>query len=228
MYTAVSRSPTSSPTEWQPPRARTVVVVPHPDDEVLAAGGLILHQRSRGLPVIAVAVTDGGAAYPDWDAAQLRAVRVLEQRGALSELGVAEGDVVRFGLPDAALAGHEAELLTRLREVVHEEDLLVAPWVRDFHADHEACGRVARTVAAGVGCRLVATLVWAWRYADLHDHDDIELLRLSLPPPLERRRWSAMRCHHSQLDPPNGEPMVDDELLAPLHQPFETYVRYRR
>lgn len=225
------RSLPSEPTAWLPPVKRTVVVIPHPDDEVLAAGGVILHQRAHGVPVVAVAVTDGDAAYPDWDATNatdLRTVRLGEQRAAFAELGIHEGDVVRLGLPDGHVAKHESELVTRLCEVVQAGDLLVAPWVHDHHVDHEACGRAARAVAASAGCELIATLVWAWRFVALTEHADVELLRLRLDASQARARWSAMQCHRSQFDPPAGEPVVDDDLLALLGEPTAIYLRERR
>ena len=48
---------------WIPNPVPTVVVAPHPDDETLAAGGLIAALTSRGIPVTVVAVTDGEHAY---------------------------------------------------------------------------------------------------------------------------------------------------------------------
>ncbi len=46
-------------TDWTPPAIPTLVVVPHPDDEVLLVGGLIATQRERGVPFHVLGVTDG-------------------------------------------------------------------------------------------------------------------------------------------------------------------------
>ncbi len=48
---------------WQPSERPVLVVAPHRDDETLGAGGLIAAQRSRGIEVRVVAVTDGEMAY---------------------------------------------------------------------------------------------------------------------------------------------------------------------
>ncbi len=45
---------------WRPPAGRILVVVPHPDDEVLATGALLAGADDAAL----LAVTDGEAAYP--------------------------------------------------------------------------------------------------------------------------------------------------------------------
>ena len=45
--------------DWMSEDKSTVIVAPHPDDETLAAGGLIATQRSRRISVTLLAVTDG-------------------------------------------------------------------------------------------------------------------------------------------------------------------------
>ena len=42
-----------------PPGRRAVIVAPHPDDEVLACGGLLQMLAAQGSPMVLVAVTDG-------------------------------------------------------------------------------------------------------------------------------------------------------------------------
>ena len=57
---------------------RLVVVSPHPDDEVLACGGLMALAHQSGLRVMVVSVTDGEACYPDqqaWSPERLRIAR---------------------------------------------------------------------------------------------------------------------------------------------------------
>jgi LmbE family N-acetylglucosaminyl deacetylase len=44
---------------WTPSREKMVVIAPHPDDEVLGAGGLIAAQAFLGVEIVVVAVTDG-------------------------------------------------------------------------------------------------------------------------------------------------------------------------
>src|SRR6266705_300032 len=50
--------------EWTPQNGPLLVVSPHPDDEVLAAGGLIHSWAAAGREVTIVSVTDGEAAFP--------------------------------------------------------------------------------------------------------------------------------------------------------------------
>ena len=162
------------PARWAPvlaaatpieiPARRTVVVVPHPDDEVLLSGGLIARQLRRKVPVVVVvvAVTDGEAAYPGSAQGPLASQRRGEQVRALRALGVTSLSpfrLRRLGIPDGMVAAHEGGLADELAALVGPDDLLVAPWIHDWHPDHEACGRAAVAPAAAhrhpmcwVGC----------------------------------------------------------------------------
>jgi LmbE family N-acetylglucosaminyl deacetylase len=135
----------SLPTLHVPDR-RTLVVVPHPDDECLATGGLIARQRSRGLEVVTVAVSDGEAAYEHWNGESLAAVRRHEQTSALRSL--AADEPLRLGLPDGAVGEHVGRLIDELERLVRPGDLLVSPCVDDWHPDHVACALAARAVSS--------------------------------------------------------------------------------
>ena len=67
---------------------RVVVVAPHPDDEVLAAGGLMRWMACRGREVLVVGVTDGEASHARsarvTPAGSNRRPRTICQRNCLS------------------------------------------------------------------------------------------------------------------------------------------------
>ena len=54
----------TSVAELVPPGSRLVVVAPHPDDEILGAGGLLAATARAGRDLLLVAVTDGQASHP--------------------------------------------------------------------------------------------------------------------------------------------------------------------
>jgi LmbE family N-acetylglucosaminyl deacetylase len=87
---------TACPRAVGPRHTELLVIAPHPDDEVLMAGGLMAQTIARGGAVTVVLVTNGDATC-ERDAA----VREGESVAALTSLGVTE---VRFlGFPDGAL-----------------------------------------------------------------------------------------------------------------------------
>jgi LmbE family N-acetylglucosaminyl deacetylase len=207
---------------WHPPTARTVVVAPHPDDETLAAGGLIFTLRSAGVPVTVVAVTDGERAYEGMNG--LGELREREQAEALAALGVGELDTVRLRLPDSGLAGCEGAIVDGLRPLVDAGTHVIAPWVGDFHPDHEACGRAAETVTRESGALLSYYFFWTWHRGKPGLVEGLELVRLPLGGEALQAKESALRCHRSQLWQEGGQPILPEGLLAPARRPYEVFL----
>lgn len=84
-----------------------LVVAPHPDDEVLMAGGLLHAAVARGERVAVVVVTNG-----DFTCARDGRVRQAETVEALGALGVQERDVRFLGYADGHLRALDVEPLT--------------------------------------------------------------------------------------------------------------------
>jgi LmbE family N-acetylglucosaminyl deacetylase len=153
---------------------RVVVVAPHPDDEVLGAGGLMQEALQRGIPLELIAVTDGEASHPhlsDAQALDLASVRRQESLVALQRLGWREPVITRLGIPDGQVGQKRQELRDALRDLVRPGDLCVSPWTRDGHPDHNACGEAVVKAAREVGARALGYLVWAWHWAQTDDSD---------------------------------------------------------
>lgn len=184
---------------WRPPAVPTLVVAPHPDDEVLMFGGLIAQQLDRGVPVTVVSVTDGGAGDGGrLSPGELARHRRREQTTAVARLASSNGrsaSLVRLGLPDGRVVDTDVE--AGLADLVPGHRLVAAPWPGEPHADHAACGRAAVSVAGRVGVDLVQGLFWTWHWLSC-DEVDGSLLRLSLKDSERRRRTHAMAAHRSQ------------------------------
>jgi LmbE family N-acetylglucosaminyl deacetylase/glycosyltransferase involved in cell wall biosynthesis len=112
---------------------RLLVLAPHPDDEVIACGGLVALHLREGRTVRVVVATDGAQA----GAAD---VRQRESRRALDRLG--DGAELAFlGFPDRGL---DDDLAPRLREelLAFRPDLILVPAPIEIHPDHYALARV--------------------------------------------------------------------------------------
>ncbi len=120
------------------PGGRVVVLAPHPDDEVIGAGGaLCLHAR-RGDAVTVVHVTDGaGGDRDDHERGRITQVRKDEARAAGKHLGVTSFVALDFpdgGLrPDGAFLSAVTGTLDTLRP-----DVLYVPSPWEHHPDHRA------------------------------------------------------------------------------------------
>jgi LmbE family N-acetylglucosaminyl deacetylase len=116
-------------------KQRVLVVAPHPDDEVLGAGGTMARLASEGAEVFVAIVTRG---YPPHCDAELVEVGRNEARVAHGILGVRETFFLEF--PAAALdtVAHRdvnAALGGTFREV--RPDTVFFPFSGDIHLDHQ-------------------------------------------------------------------------------------------
>ncbi|MHB1930141.1 MAG: PIG-L deacetylase family protein [Acidimicrobiales bacterium] len=205
-----------------PRSGRVVVVAPHPDDEVLGAGGAMALLVAEGCRLALVAVTDGEMSDP----AQREALRVLRPREAAeaaATLGVDYESIHRLCQSDSEVDG---ELLDRqLAPVVGDGDLVLGPWWRDGHPDHDVVGRCCRRVADRVRATMLAYLVWTWHWCS-PESDDIPWEaagRVELPADVRRRKAAAVRCFRSQIE--GDEPILPGHVLERLTRSFEVLLR---
>jgi LmbE family N-acetylglucosaminyl deacetylase len=194
----------------QPLLDRTLIVAPHPDDEAIAAGGLIQRALARGGHVRAVFITDGdNNPWPQrvmkkkWrisaaERAEWGARRRDEARASLRFLGcTSDDDAIFLGYPDHAMASYarrgDRRVVDALREIVASFDAttIVAPSVYDLHADHRAIAWFAHSAASE---REILTYV-------VHGAPDDErlALRLVLTPEEATVKRNAIEHHQSQM-----------------------------
>ncbi|MEL7211925.1 MAG: PIG-L deacetylase family protein [Pseudomonadota bacterium] len=114
-----------------------LVIAPHPDDEVLGAGGTMARLASEGREVHVCIVTSGSP--PKYDAAQIERVR-SEAKLANDRLGVT--DVHWLGFPAAELSETpHADLNAGIAGLVQSlgPEVVLLPHPGDMHLDHQAC-----------------------------------------------------------------------------------------
>lgn len=212
---------------------RLVVVTPHPDDEVLGAGGLIQRALEEGVLVEVVAVTDGESSHPHSDVAatlDLPAMRARETETALRRLGWEKPAVTRLGLPDGRVGANRAQLDRALGDILLPDDLCVAPWRLDGHPDHDACGESAMKAARSVGAKSLSFLVWTWHWADPRGFDVPwhNCRRLDMSRRAQaRKRWStlAFESQISALGPGEADAAVlPTSVLRRFWRSFEVFV----
>ena len=220
--------PVLAPTELVPQGARAVVVAPHPDDEILAVGGLLSQLARVGSPVMIVAVTDGTASHvgsTEWPVERLARERPRESRLALARIGI-ESELVRLGLPDGRVTELRDLLAEQLAPMLTADDVVFTTWRGDGHPDHEATGDACAMAALRAGARLVEVPVWAWHWA--HPSDArlpwCRARRVALDADDVRRKCDAVQAFASQLfsDPSTGaRPILRSTTVERASRPFE-------
>lgn len=173
-------------------RPLLVIIAPHPDDDVLGCGLLIVAARRAGWRLLVVALTDGQASHPHsarWPPSALGRLRRGEMRRALARLGAGTAPLRFMGWRDGALAGDGSTL--RLRRLLHAAGATTVAVASpaDHHPDHRAAWTLAQTAKSAGRWRLLGYEVWARSE--------------TRPRPLftsgkAAKRW-AMAAHRSQV-----------------------------
>jgi LmbE family N-acetylglucosaminyl deacetylase len=209
---------------------RVVVVAAHPDDEVLGVGGLVRRLVAARAELSFVWATDGEASHPGSTtvrARDLAAARRDESAAALAALGAGVAPRLHLGLPDGGLVDREPALARLLRGPVEGADLVLAPWSRDGHPDHEACGHAATTVATHV----LEYPVWMWHWAVPGDHRVpwSRACRVDLDREVRGSKAAAVGCFASQIRPlgpgPQDAPVLPPRVLAHFARDHEVLLR---
>lgn len=216
-----------------PAGSRTLILAPHPDDELLGCGGLIRALVQLGREVLLVAVTDGGASHPDsseWPPERLKRQRSRETADALGLLGAAPVTVMRLGLDDGQVAAQAGRLQQALDLLVRPGDVMVATCRFDGHPDHEAVGAAAAQAAVRRRATLLEMPVWMWHWAKAGDQRVPwdRACRLRLDAAAQQAKRSAVQAYRSQLepDPSTGrDAIVPPTALARLLRDEEVYFR---
>jgi LmbE family N-acetylglucosaminyl deacetylase len=220
---------------------RTVIIIPHPDDEALGCGGLLSLLRQAGQDVAAVLVSDGTMSHPhsqEFSPTARRELRYAELRHALAVLGVDENNVLYLGLPDSQVpsAGPAfEEAAGRLADFISEQQAatVLTPWRRDPHPDHRATSQLTAAALAKLlqPPRRLEYVVWAWERAapaDLPQPGEGVGFRLDIAAVLPQKQ-RAIAAHRSQLAPgtitddPSGF-LLSTEMLAHFAQPTEAFI----
>jgi LmbE family N-acetylglucosaminyl deacetylase len=208
--------------EWQPKRGPLVVVAPHPDDEILGAGGLIHDWAGSGLPVTIVSVTDGEAA--DIERPSLDLIRREELQQALRKLSPVHVVVKRLGIPDGSVQDHANRLRNAIESYADPGGTLVVPYECDGHPDHEAVGKTSIEFALANGIPIVRYPIWTWHHANPSALAGLPWKRFLLSIDAQRAKVRAIQCFESQLRPPRGPPIVPPHVLPYFSRSFEAFI----
>jgi LmbE family N-acetylglucosaminyl deacetylase len=222
---------------------RLVVLAAHPDDETLAAGGLISTVLAAGGEVIVVVASDGENSHPNsptWTPGHLAAARREELALAMTALCPTSENAVAahfLGRPDGGLAQFEPDIAAELRALLPDADVppatsewLATPWRRDAHPDHDTMGRIGCALAEERKATLIELPIWFWHWGDDADRDFPwpELWRLELSPRALAAKSRAMAEHRTQVLPlspaPGDEAILPPAMTAHFERDYESFI----
>jgi LmbE family N-acetylglucosaminyl deacetylase len=208
-----------------------LIVAPHPDDEILGCGGIIIKKCQAGADVKVLILSDGRHSHPRIDPEVLGAIRCDEARMACRTLGLSE-DAVYFGAFEDQSLALELEAATQKIEDLLRRDRpeqIFVPFRFDRPEDHYATYRAATLAIEKLGLDVVCYEypVWFWEnwpWSSLQSRHPFRLInafrlsgasylhvrrnlwaKLSIPDVLEQKR-EALLQYSSQMVRPENDP----------------------
>lgn len=147
--------------------APAVVFAPHPDDETLGCGGVIVKKLQAGAPLAVVFMTDGSGSHSRLMARdKLGRLRQGEALAAAGVLGLDAKDVFFLDYPDQSLAEHAGDAVRRCCDILRQRGAAqaFAPFPNALHSDHLATNRIARQALGELSgtITLLEYPIWFW------------------------------------------------------------------
>jgi LmbE family N-acetylglucosaminyl deacetylase len=208
--------------DWSPAEGPLLVVAPHPDDEIMGAGGLIHTWAGMGRSVTVLSVTDGEAALPARE--NLDRVRREELKEALRKLCATHVSVVRLGIPDGRVADFQNKLRSAILALIEPAMTMIAPYERDGHPDNDVVGSVCCGIARSRDIPLARYPIWTWHRADPIEFGEVSWGKFPLDSEARRAKTHALQCFVSRHQPDRRDPMVPGHMLNYFQRSYEAFL----
>jgi N-acetylglucosamine malate deacetylase 2 len=203
-----------------PHRARVLLIAAHPDDETLAAGGLLRRLGCVGASVAVAHATDGAPldmsdahAHGFDSRAAYAAARENELAEALNALSI-EPQRFRFGFADQSLPYNLAEATAVLTEVLrsYRPTVVLAHPYEGGHPDHDAVALIVSVALTRAGLldpppQVEFTSYHLWNGATRVGaflHDETPPVVLELDEEARQAKERMLRCFVTQRETLGG------------------------
>ncbi len=153
---------------WQPRFLKTPVgkrilaISPHPDDETIGAGGLLLaHRGVSEMHLLCLTDGGGGGAVEAGEGDPQALVRARREEFVATARALDAASVRFLDFPDGRLPVTD-DASGQLRSIVDEinPDVVVLPWFLDAHADHRNANILFARACSDINAVVLAYEIW--------------------------------------------------------------------
>ena len=150
---------------------RIIIIAPHPDDEIIGLGGLLLKLKANHQSVYVVFLTNGEGSEASKNKNDIKAARIKMSDDILCKIGIPKNHIFRMQLPDGHVpqlgATDFEEVTTQLKAIIKtiQPTQVFATHPLDYWPfDHVACAHLAKQALQDLQsqCALYYYWVWAW------------------------------------------------------------------
>ena len=210
---------------------KMMVFAPHPDDETLACGGIIIKKIEQRFDVYVTVMTDGrhshdvtlGLSEPSPET--IAEIRAKEFSEATSILGVNPSNLTVLGFEDGKLKEHMTEAREKtvriLRDVRPSE--IYMPYRDDANEDHRTTYEIVADAVreADLHPKMYEYSVWNGRILD----SELKSLVIDIHRELGRK-MEAISKYKSQIStcfPKQEKPVLSEEFVNMFRSESETF-----
>lgn len=211
-----------------------LILAPHPDDEILGLGGIIMQTLQKDGKVHLVYLTDGEGSrvWPDLEEIKRQRLALTDQ--VCEKLGINLSSITRLHLPDGAVPypgkpGFE-EAVKSIRQLIEglKPDAVFATHTLDYWPyDHVACAHIAKEAVKQSAHKTQLWYYWVWTWYNLRPWQLFKLnygkiFRIDITEQLAQKNELSDIYLNSLT--PNGKPwsgVLPKALVKALSQPFE-------
>lgn len=151
-----------------------LVLAPHPDDEILGLGGIILQFLKNGSKIHIVYLTDGEGSGVWLDKEEIKRQRIALSNQVCGELGISYENITRLHIPDGAVpfkgqAGY-VEVVAQVQNLIDilKPDAVFATHSLDYWPyDHVACAELAKDAVQNATHTPELWYYWVWAWYNL-------------------------------------------------------------
>lgn len=189
---------------------KSIIIVPHPDDEVFGCGGLIARMVAEGLVPHVIVLTGGGGSHRGCCSTSesdiISARRKLTHK-AMSVLGLPESHIHELDYTDGHINDCNSEEKNKLKVLISEinHHVILVPHNGEGWSDHLAARELGIELAEE-DTEVYEYCVWMWYYRQ-NNLDWKNAYVLEMTEAEHQKKLEAIRTYHSALAP-CGKPWV--------------------
>lgn len=154
---------------------KIVIFSPHPDDEIISAGGSLLRWKEEGYDVHIIYLSDGRAAYSferknknvtsvkatQISEVELARIRMQEVNEVVEFLELPKNNIHKFMFPDQEVNKNKRKGIEKSKEIIKDAIRLVIPSNNNLHIDHQATFDIATEAAKELNLQNMEFYVYA-------------------------------------------------------------------
>ena len=216
-----------------------LIFAPHPDDEIIGIGGMILRILKEGTEVHIVYLTDGEKSGASLDEEMIRKARIGLMIMIAKDIGIPLSNLYWLHIPDGTVPHHrESGFIKRVNQLSHlinwiKPDAVFATHDLDYWPlDHVACSELAVEAVKRSDHKPELWLYWVWTWYHLRPWNFLKLnmmrfCKVKISKELKRKEELMNRYltpKSSEGKPWSG--VLPKSMLYPFTKPFEVLERY--